>query len=202
MIDPDGIVVPLHRTQRQRRVMLINDLMPGVLVIMSGISMMESALHILIAVINILAGCSLLFFGIREWRSESDEESGFNWVDIFGGVVMALDAAAMYKPWKGFQPAWLYILLSFVIVFRGFFPSLFPRLRKLRITREGFSIRFSPFSSFECSWRDVHAFSTEPDSFTVLFSDGRSRTFTPRSVENLAEVLETLDQYARLNGIG
>ena len=199
--EQEVIVVSLKRTQHVRRVMLLNDLLPGIIVVLSGISLFESGLHFLVAAVNILAGCALLFFGIKEWRSDPEEESGFNWVDIFGGIVVALDATAMYKPWKGFQPAWVNFLLAIAIVLRGFFPSLFPRLRKLRIDRNGFSIRFSPFSSYECVWSSIESLSTEPTSFTLHYQDGSSRSFSLNKVENRQEVLETLKKYAVEIGI-
>jgi hypothetical protein len=125
-------VVKLHLTQRRKRALLINDTYPGFMIAVAGVSMLQSGQWNVLGIANIIAGAALVRFGVKEWRSSAGEEShGIQWFDVFGGVVTILDALAIYKPWKGFQPAWLYFAVGLAAITKGVFGIKFPNFRRL-----------------------------------------------------------------------
>ncbi len=139
---------------------------------------------------------------MKEWRSSPGEEShGIQWFDVLGGAVTALDAFAIYKPWKGFQPAWLYFFASLIIMAKGMFASKIPNRRRLTIFEDGFKIRRSPFSVFRCSWADVQTISFDGPTLQVITNNNMRRSFKLRAIENVSEAIEALKEAARNNRV-
>jgi hypothetical protein len=186
-------VVKLHPTQRRKRALLINDTYPGIMIVVAGFGMLESGQFTIIAFANIIAGAALVRFGVKEWRSSAGKEShGIQWFDVIGGVVTILDALTMYKPWKGFQPAWLYF---------GVFGINIPGFRRLTIFTDGFKIRRSPFSSLKSTWSDTQSLAFDGHNIHLTAKNATKRSFKLRGIENASEATEALMNAARTNGI-
>jgi hypothetical protein len=195
-------VVKLHLTQRRRRLLLINDTYPGIMIALAGLGMLQSGQFKVFAFANIIAGAALVRFGVKEWRSSPGEEShGIQWFDVVGGVVTLLDAFAMYKPWKGFQPAWLYLAVGLIVIAKGVFASKIPGLRRLTIFKDGFKIRISRFFVLKSKWSDIQTLAFEGPKIHLTAKNNVKRSFKLRGVENVSEVIDTLQKAARNNNI-
>jgi len=195
-------VVTLHPSQRRKRARLINDIYPGIMISVAGVSMLGGGQFTLIAIANIIAGTALVRFGVKEWRSSAGEEPhGIQWFDVFGGVVTILDALTIYKPWKGFQPAWLYFAVGLVAIAKGAFNMKFPNFRRLTIFADGFKIRTSPFSAFKSKWNDLQSVGVEGTKIFLISKNNKRRSLKLRGIENAAEAAEALVEEARSNKV-
>lgn len=194
--------VKLHLGQRQRRALLINDTYPGILTVLAGISLFQSGQSPLLGGASIVAGFLLVAFGVKEWRSSSGEpHHGVQWFDVFGGVVTIVNAFAIYKPWKGFQPATLYFLAGLVVIAKGVFASKIPRRRRLTITNNGFKIRTSPFRVLRMPWNDIALLTVGESKVSVTKKDNSERGISLRRVANSSEAGAALIDSARERGI-
>ncbi len=195
-------VVKLHLTQRRKRMLLINDTYPGIMIALAGLNMLQSGQYKVFAFANIIAGATLARFGIKEWRSAPGEEShGIQWFDVIGGVVTFLDAFAIYKSGKGFQPAWLYFVAGFVVIAKGVFASKIPSRRRLTIFEDGFKVSTSRFSVLKCKWSDIQSLAFEGQKIYVTEKNNVKRSIKLRGVANVSEAVDALTEAARNNMI-
>ncbi len=193
--------IRLERTRGALRAMLLNDMLPGVAVLLGGLSLLSLEGQRVFAITSLFAGAALCAAGVREWRSSEESTSRFGWVDVCGGVVALLTALATYRPHKTFQPATLGIVVAVLLLVRGLFPQLFPRLRSLRLGEGGFSLRISPLRSCRRTWPELERIETMPRALTLHHRDGRVRTVSLRSVANAEQVIDALLRFARAHGV-
>ncbi len=185
--------IGLHLTQRLKRARLLNDTLPGVVIVFAGFEMINRGMFNSIVVLNITAGILLMVFGVKEWRSISEDNiKGVYRFDFLTGIITILDAIEIYKPWKGFQPAWIYVGLGLFFITKGIFASTMPRRRILTIYNDGFSIRPSPFSSLHCLWNEIESISFAISFFQVLKKNGEVKKISLRRVENASQVMNML----------
>jgi hypothetical protein len=195
-------IVKLHLTQRRKRSLLINDTYPGIMIAVAGFGMIGSGQFTIIAFANIIAGAALIRFGVKEWRSSPEKEShGIQWFDVIGGVVTILDALAIYKPWKGFQPAWLYFAVGLAAIAKGIFGIKILGFRRLTIFTDGFKIRRSPFSSLKSKGSDIQSLTFDGHNIHLKAKNDTKRSYKLRGIENASEATEALMEAARTNGI-
>jgi hypothetical protein len=172
------------------------------MITVAGVSMLGSGQFTLIAIANIIAGMALIRFGVKEWRSSAREEPhGIQWFDVFGGVVTILDALTIYKPWKGFQPAWLYFAVGLAAIAKGVFNIKFPNFRRLTIFNDGFKIRTSPISVFKSNWNDMQSVGVEGSKIYLTTKNNKQRSLKLKGIENAGEAAETLIEEARRNEV-
>ena len=194
--------VKLHLGQRHRRALLINDTYPGILTVLAGISLLQSGQSPLLGGASILAGLMLVAFGVKEWRSSPGEQQrSVQWFDVLGGVVTMVNAFAIYKPTKGFQPATLYFIAGLVIIAKGVFASKLPGKRRLTITKDGFKIRTSPFRVLKMSWNEIALLTVDESKVSVTTKDNSERGISLRRVANSSEAASALIDSARERGI-
>ena len=167
-------VLHLEVSARKKRILLPNDLIPAALLLFTGLSAVIGGSFGWVAGANILCGGLMVVFGVREWRSLSRREHRkVEWYDIVSGIVMIIDAATMYKPWKGFQPADLYIATGLFIILRGFAIIKFDRsVRRLILSDQGFSLRMGLFSSFRFGWNEILQMDRREHLLTIVTSEG------------------------------
>jgi len=189
-------VIKLEISARRKRALLLNDLIPAAVLLFTGlISVRDSGMTVLAAT-NIVSGGLLVTFGIREWRSLGRHSEGrIQWYDLVSGIVVALDAATMYKPWKGFQPADLYAVLAAVLILRGFgvIKSSQP-FHRLTISESGFKLRVGLFSRRFFTWEDVEGISRTGHQLRIATKSGVSEV-SLRRISHPEEVEESLVAY-------
>jgi hypothetical protein len=107
----------------------------------------------------------------------------------------------IYKPWKGFQPAWLYFAAGLLIIAKGVFASKIPSKRRLTIFEDGFRISTSRFSVLKCKWSDIQTLTFEGPKIHVMEKNNAKRSIKLRGVENVSEAIEALTEAARNNNV-
>jgi hypothetical protein len=184
--------IELRRSIKRQKAQLLNDIIPSLILLLTGIGTLLSGTNKNLALANIISGGLIVIFGSKEWRGLSREHHHrIQWYDVVSGGVMMLDAAMMYKPWKGFQPADLYFVMSVFLILKGFSVIKIKKIRKLKISDEGFTLRTNLFVRLQCSWRDVENVSMDGTSLVVLTREGEKK-LSLRRVENRNEVFEAL----------
>lgn len=172
-------VIKLELTANRKKILLANDIIPAVILLFTGFASLIAGTLSSLTIINIVSGGLLVSFGVREWRSLGrPRHHRIEWYDLVSGIVMMLDAWAMYKPWKGFQPAYLYCFASLFLVLKGFSiikpPGFFHRLT---VSDTGFTLRAGPFSSLHCMWEET---------IQIVLNDGILEIATPRGSRRIS----------------
>ena len=184
--------IPLQRSVRSQKALLLNDMIPSLILLATGVGTLLIGTNTKLAVANIVSGGLISVFGFREWRGLSKEHHHrVQWYDVVSGGVMMLDAAMMYKPWKGFQPADLYFAISLFLILKGFSVIKPRRIRLLKLSDDGFSIRTGPLFRLQSEWKDVEDVSMDGTSLVVLTRKGKKK-ISLRRVENRDEVYQAL----------
>jgi len=184
--------IGLRRSAKGEKVLLLNDMIPSLILLITGIGTLLSRANTSLALANIVSGGLILAVGARKWRALSKQyHQRIQWYDVVSGGVMLLDAAMMYKPWKGFQPADIYFALSIFLILKGLALIKPKDLRRLKISDEGFAIRTGPFFRLRCLWKDVETITMDDTSLVVLTPEGEKR-ISLRRVENKDEVYQAI----------
>jgi hypothetical protein len=107
----DQTIIELKPLTSLKRVQLLNDGVPGILLLFNGLSSFSNGPnHPFITYLNILTGTAMLIVMAREMKQgHGIETSRIGWFDVFAGAVMIVGAIDQYKPYKSFQPATLYL---------------------------------------------------------------------------------------------
>jgi hypothetical protein len=187
------------KTLRARRAQMLNDFLPAFLLVLSGIDGLTApnSEHSQMALLNIVVGGGLIVAMIFEWRKNTvHSHTLISRMDIFVGVVLFVEALNRYKSWKGFQPAYLYFLLSVVTILRGLFHSKLPKLRRMTLDDEGFKARVSPFSKLRLQWKEISSLSIGESSIEFQSHQGRTYRLGLRRIQNRDEVAAALQEYA------
>ncbi len=154
---PANRVIKLELSARRRKVLLLNDLIPALILLFTGLESLTEGTSSVLMLANVILGGLMVIYFLREWRSLKAPSHGMiRWYDLISALVMMIDAGNMYKPLKGFQPAHLYFAASLLIILRGFsIIKPVPPFRRLIISDTGFTIKLSPFHTFRFAWEDV-----------------------------------------------
>jgi hypothetical protein len=149
-------VIKLELSANRKKILLINDLVPAVVLLVTGVNSLKAGTVNSLTFINLLSGGLVVVFGLREWHSlKQHERQKIEWYDLVSGIVLMLNAATMYKP-GGFQPAHLYFAASVLIILKALSIiepiSLF---RRLTISNDGFTLKTGPFSWYHFSWNEI-----------------------------------------------
>ena len=185
-------IIELELSEKRKKALLLNDAYPALLLIYTGLDTILSGGNVSLSIGNLAIGAVSLVFALHEWRSLGRNiHHRIQWFDVMSGVMMLTDAVTMYKPWKGFQPAWFYAAIAVFIILRGFSVIKTIGIRRLTITEEGFSIRTHFHSVLRCRWDEVKTISLLDHSLVVETTHG-TRSFSLRRVANKEELLAAL----------
>ncbi len=116
-------------------------------------------------------------------------------------MVTILDALAIYKPWKGFQPAWLYFAVGLAAIAKGVFVSKLPGLWRLIIFSDGFKIRTSPCSSLKSKWNETETLVFDGARIRMTPKNGKLQSLKLRGIGNASEAADVLLDAARANNV-
>ena len=168
-------VIKLELSANRKKILLTNDLVPAVILLVTGLNSLRDGTSNALTFINILSAGLLVIFGLREWRSL--KQSGHNkiqWYDLVSGIVLMINAATMYRPGKGFQPAHLYFAASVLIILKGLSViepiNLFHRLT---ISNAGFTLRIGPFSYYRFAWNEIVDFEIKDHVLNITTLQGQ-----------------------------
>lgn len=191
-------------TKRKKFTRSFNHVLAGVLLLLLGIENLSQhgSEHLIFALLSILAGAAVFISFIREMRQPAHAKPhGVNWVDIFAGAVILLEAWHKYKPEKGFQPATLLFLAGLVTCGLGIFHAKLAQLARLHCDANGFLARMSPFKKLQLAWQDIAAVQLEPATIRITTHDHQQHKLSLRLVENKTAVTTFFDENWRRYGI-
>jgi uncharacterized membrane protein YobD (UPF0266 family) len=170
---------------------MLNHLLPGVILLLSGIGVLmgDESEHIRLPWLNILVGLAALVIIIYEFRfSHSEKHTIVNWVDIVAGFVLLLEGINHYHPNKIFQPALFYIIIAVATCGMGIFHARIARLWRLEIDETGFFIRLSPFKKVKMKWADISSMKFGDSSINIVTTGNRRARIPLRQIDNKEEV--------------
>jgi hypothetical protein len=194
-------VIHLKPSKRIKRVQVVNDAIPGIIILYTGLStlMQHGFSDAILPYISVAVGVVVVRSAIEELRNDASHKK-INWFDVSGGCVIMIEAVTRYNPHKAFQPAHLLILAGIVTILRGVFAERFPRLRRVELSEDGLFARTNRFHSMRLQWGDLVRIERSTSTLTFLFGKKTSK-LRLRQVENGADVMEKILEAARQRGI-
>jgi len=190
-------IIHLKPTLRQKRKMMINDVLPGIILLINGIAeLMEPVDQWRYAVLNVMVGVAVLIVFRMELKHESSTKwKSVQWFDVFAGIVLIVEAINDHHTGKIFQPALFYFLIGVVVVIRGIFHTQFPTLRKLTCDNEGFILRLNLFRIYKMYWKDLAGIELVKETLHIKTGKGKMYSVNLRRVENRDEIFGTMKKY-------
>ncbi len=193
-MDQEKRTILLKPTLKQKRAMMINDAIPGFLLLVNGImGLGEETREGQYALLNIIAGIAMFLALVYEMRRKySTGHKMVFWFGVITGLVLMIDAMNKWNERKIFQPALFYYLIGLFTVIRGLYHTRFPSARRLVITDEGFLLRTSPFRKIQIKWDDLETITMEDKVLIVTCKSGEIRKISLRRVESREEVFSLI----------
>jgi hypothetical protein len=186
-------------TLRFRRTQLLNDFLPGFLLLLSGIDRLSTpnAEHSDLAWLNIVAGGAAMTAIIIEWRKQTTQvHTLINRIDLFVGIVLFVEGLNRYKSWKGFQPAYLYMFIGVVTILRGLFHAKLPKLRRIILDENGFIARTSLLRRKHLPWKDISSIRIADSFIEFTTQRNQSSRLGLRRIQNRDEIITALSNHA------
>ena len=192
-------VIKLELSAKRKKALVANDMVPAIILFITGVLTLTDGMNNMLALLNIICGAAIVLAGVREWRSlQVPVHHRIGWYDVICGIVMMIDAVQMYKPWKGFQPAWFYFGLSIFILLKGFGVVKPIGIRRLTITDDEFIIRTGPFTRLRSRWDATERVTMDKGKLIVSTPSGQ-RTISLRKTANAEEVLAALNETGKIS---
>ncbi|MFI5250870.1 MAG: hypothetical protein ACHQQQ_00435 [Bacteroidota bacterium] len=185
----------LKPTKRQQRARMLNHLIPGVLLLFTGVDELTGGRteHISLPWLNIIIGLSATILIVYELKySHKRKHSIVNYVDIVAGFILLLEGINHYHPNKFFQPALFYVIIALATILMGIFHHQMRNLHQLVQDDEGFTFRNSPFFKFRMRWKDIVAITIGDRLITLTTHDNRKHKINLRRIENREEIKSIL----------
>ena len=193
-------VIKLELSANRKKILLINDLVPAMVLLVTGLTSLKDGAGGYLTFINILSGGLVVIFGLREWRSlKQHVHQKIQWYDLVSGIVLMLNAATMYKPLKGFQPAHLYFAVSVLIILKAL--SIIEPINlfhRLTISDSGFTLRTGPFSRFRFKWNDIVDIEIKDHHLNITTMNGQ-RNISLKKIADTEEMNLALSSSLRMN---
>jgi hypothetical protein len=184
-------IVYLHPSKSRERALMLNHLLPGLLLLLTGIEVLmgDAEEHVPLPWLNIIVGLAALLYIIYEFRfSHHKKHTAVHWVDIIAGFVLLLEGINHYHPNKIFQPALFYSIIGVLTFLLGIFHNRVGHLRRLVTDGNGFMIRTSPIRKIEMQWRDIVSMSFGESTVDLVLSGNRKRRINLRKTGNKDEI--------------
>lgn len=192
------LVTLLHPTRIQRLRLSLSHAVPGILLVLIGLTgLREEGLHLL-PIAEVAAGASVLIAVVQEIRRHGKAGHGaVGWVEVCAGIMLIVEGWHAHHPGRGFQPATLYFLAGLATIAIGAGYARIPRLRRMVLDDEHLHIRTAPFRSMGMAWRDVVSIETGPRTIAVRTREGKRHAIDLGAVENREEVVRTFAAWGK-----
>ena len=188
----------LHPTRRAEMGARINHLLPAVVLILSAFESITGEHHgpWWLPASAFTVGAALLVVFVRDWRThDQTAHATVSLFDIIAAVVIFMEGVERYKPWKGFQPAWLYFGAAVVTLLIGVFHRRLIASRYLQLDESGFTFSTRFWRAQRFNWSEVAAVDTAGDAVVVTPRQGRPRRLSLRRIANREAVHDALRRW-------
>ena len=192
-------VVILTRTPVQRRASLVNQALPGIILLLDGIGRMSGdlSIHVTSPLLNILAAAGIFIaVGVEERRAMRSVASRVSWTDIVGGLLVVIVGMNKLHPGKSFQPGTLYMIAGLMISVKGVFASRLPQ-RRIVFTDEGFDARLSRLDRLTLNWNTLSTIRIAETKISFETAGGESKVLNLRKCGNRSDVIGRFEAHAR-----
>ena len=193
--------IKLEPRLAHKRIQVINDALPGFILLLSGFEALTSKgfTSDIVPYLSIVVGLVVVRWTVEEFRRKAKPRT-VKWFDVAAGCAIIVDAINRYNTHKGFQPAHVLILAGIVIILRGLYEEKFPRRRKVVLSDEGVFARTSPFRSLSCSWTDIEKIERNASGVVFILKSGR-KVLSVKRAENGVEIIDRIAEAAAGRGI-
>lgn len=198
------LTIDFKPTEKFRRSQMLGHLMPGVLLLLTGIESLlsDETQHIWNPWLNTITGSSVLAAITYEFKfAKKDSHALISWIDIFAGIALGVEGINHLHPGRWFQPGILYILLGCFTITRGILHTKIPHVRKIFFREAGFSVNTRVFNRLSLEWNTISVVRYENPKIFITTKNGKSHIINLRRVENKEEVWITLNKYLAIKGI-
>ncbi len=195
------ITIPLEPTKRMERIRVVNDAIPGIILLITGLGALaaQGLTRDPMPYIDVVVGALVLRFAVTELNGHRPSRR-VSWFDILGGIVIIIDAINQYKPWKHFQPAYLLLLVGILTITRAIFLEKMPKRRRAVISQEKLFVRTAPFRALTLRWSEIVRISPSETALEIV-TGRRSTRLSLRRFQNRLEVIHAILDAARERGI-
>ncbi len=197
----ESLTIHLEPTKRRQRLQVINDAIPGAILLFVGFNafLSQGGASGPLVYLDILVGALTVRYAIKELRGK-ESRSRVNWFDVFSGLVIIAEALNQYKPYKHFQPAHVLMLAGVITIARGIYEEKFPKLRKALVDNENFYVRSSLFRSLKIAWSEVERIEYN-ESRLVFIKKGGHSSLGLRRIGNKEHIIDAVRKRAQELGL-
>ena len=198
----ETVVFTSRRAQRAQRIQGGRHALVGVTLAMAGAQAYLDGHGTWPDAVGIVGGALLLAAFVREARTSRSAMAhaphahhGIGWVDVFAGLVTAVEAWHLHHQGKHALP----FAYAFVAVLLFTIGVLHPRLKTLRrliVSDEGFDVRMSPWRRVRAAWSDVATLDADGRRVTITMLDGRVERLDFTDAPEADHVVTTLSSAA------
>jgi hypothetical protein len=183
-------ILELKPTPFKKRVALLNHVLPGVLLLFSGIDGLEgeAVRHLYSPWLNIVVGAAILLVAGIELRSQKEHLHGaIDWMSFAAGAVLVTEGINIHHPGRFIQPGSLYVFAGVLTVVLGFVRGPAGR-QKILLSERGISCRLK-FRRFTASWKEITSISQSGRSMVIAMADGRVERLRLSQCANRDEII-------------
>lgn len=194
----------LEPTKIRERAQMVNTILPGVIVLMEGLSNLGGDEHyrIFSPVLNIFVGGGILGAAVVELRRSRKEGKRFiGWIDVFAGVVMITTGINIHHPGRFFQPGVMYMLAGTAIIFKGILNSKISSRRQIVFDESGFQARISVFRRLRLTWSNLNSLTISESAIKFTSIEDAEHILSLRRYENRNDIMAKFKEYASGRGV-
>lgn len=193
------------QTKRRRKVQRLSMLQHGLaalLLFIGGFNKVRAgeSEDYIIAILELLAGAAVLvsmFFELRK----SQEHSSIKWMDIFAGVMLAVEGVSKFHAGPRHYPlAFANFLAAVVTILVGIFHQQITHTTRLTLDEGGVRVRTSPVRKFQLSWGEIKSITVGDSAISFQTSKGERRVRLTNLL-NGQDVRNSFLDYLRSNNI-
>lgn len=187
------IAVPIRyrRAERGLFVQKLQHAIPSIVVLSDGLTHLShnpAGAELALGVVEVVAAVLVMgsvVRGIRQLRAQAGggahahPHHGVDWIDIFIGVMLAVEAYAKYHASHRIPRPTIVLGLAMIAIglAHGKLAAWGDRNRQLRVDANGISMPVRPFSRLSLAWADIASIDIADRYATVTAVDGRSQRF-------------------------
>jgi hypothetical protein len=192
------LTVYLRYTQRVTRMQALTHMTPGALLLLTGLSdLLGGESHGLMTWLSVLSGGAVLFAAFRELVPRGRHpHGGVRWLDVIAAIMLCIEALHRFKPDKGFQVAFGYLLAAVLTFLVGVFHGRLLKQRFVKFGPRRLQARTHLFSSLSIPWAEVLDFAPDGNRVVITTRSG-GRVLSLRRFANREEVFSAFERYRR-----
>ena len=203
-----SIPIRYRRAERGQFFSKLQHAVPSIVVLSDGIEHLShdpqgaeralGAIEVAAAVLvmgSVVRGFRKLIKGTAAGEAQHTHH-GVDWIDIFIGVMLAVEAYAKYHATHHIPRPTVVLALAMLIlgVMHGRIAAWGDRRRQLRVSPEGISVQTRPISRMTLAWNEVASIDIDERYATIKANDGRKHRLDLSDVRQPAAVRDALMQ--------